>query len=169
MDDTTRTNIRHIFLSPRPNFGLLQASWLLGMTLKDVKREVEDGGIVAGSTGMGVRIGKEEMMAAAMRVWEMGVIEAALGDDAASVLPRRSGWWSSGHGFRGISGTCFGSWRGGRGRLSMRCWRASSRMWLAPMPRSWRECLGWRWPCSGQRFRDRAGVPACVRVGSVAE
>jgi hypothetical protein len=87
MDESTRTNIRHIFLSPRPNFGLLQASWLLGMTLQDVKREVEDGGIVAGSTGMGVRIGKEEMMAAAMRVWELGVIEEALGDDAASVLP----------------------------------------------------------------------------------
>jgi hypothetical protein len=36
---------------------------------------------------MGVRISKEEMMAAAMRVWELSVIEAALGEDAASVLP----------------------------------------------------------------------------------
>jgi len=36
---------------------------------------------------MGVRISKEEMMAAAMRVWELGVIEEALGDDARSVLP----------------------------------------------------------------------------------
>jgi hypothetical protein len=32
-------------------------------------------------------IPKEELIAAAMRVWEQGVIEAALGDDAARVLP----------------------------------------------------------------------------------
>jgi len=36
---------------------------------------------------MGVRIGKEEMMAAAMRVWDLSIIKEALGDDAASVLP----------------------------------------------------------------------------------
>ena len=57
------------------------------MTLKELKKEIEDGVIVAGSTSMGGRISKEEMMAAAMRVWELGVIEEALGDDAPFVLP----------------------------------------------------------------------------------
>jgi hypothetical protein len=87
MDETTRRSIRHIFLTPRPSFALLNAADWLGITLKELKKEIEDGAIVAGSTAMGVRISKEEMMAAAMRVWELGVIEEALGDDAASVLP----------------------------------------------------------------------------------
>jgi hypothetical protein len=37
-----------------------------------------------------VRISDEEMIAAAMWVWEQGVIEESLGDDAASVLPERA-------------------------------------------------------------------------------
>jgi hypothetical protein len=43
MDETTRSNIRHIFLSPRPHFALLIAAELLGMSLKELKREIEDG------------------------------------------------------------------------------------------------------------------------------
>ena len=35
----------------------------------------------------GRRIPKKDLIAAAMRVWEQGVIEAALGDEAARVLP----------------------------------------------------------------------------------
>jgi hypothetical protein len=34
-----------------------------------------------------MRVPKEELIAGAMRVWEQGVIEAALGEDAARVLP----------------------------------------------------------------------------------
>lgn len=87
MDEPTRNRIRHIFLSPRPSFALMTAADLLGMTLRDLKREIEDGAIVAVSTGLGQRVTREEMIAAAMRVWEQGVIEDALGDDAATVLP----------------------------------------------------------------------------------
>ncbi len=43
MDESTRSRIRHIFLSPRPNFALLTAADLLGMTLKELKREIEMG------------------------------------------------------------------------------------------------------------------------------
>src|SRR5947209_17572082 len=57
------------------------------MSLKELKREIEDGAIVAISTRMGVKVSKEELMAAAMRVWEQAVIEEALGEDAANVLP----------------------------------------------------------------------------------
>jgi hypothetical protein len=121
MDETTRHHIRHIFLTPRPSFALLTAADRLGMTLKELKKEIEDGVIVAGSTGIGVRIGKEEMMAAAMRVWELGVIEEALGDDAASVLPEAIRLVELRARCRGISGRCCGSWRGGRGRRSIMC------------------------------------------------
>jgi len=79
MDDPTRRCIRHIFLTPRPSSALLNAAEWLGITLKELKKEIEDGVIVAGSTAMGVRISREEMMAAAMRVWELGVIEGSWG------------------------------------------------------------------------------------------
>src|SRR4051794_256594 len=87
MDETTRSCIRHIFLSPRPNFALMTAADLLGMTLKDLKREIEDGAIVVVSTAFGQRMTREELVALAMQKWEHAVIEDALGDDAAAVLP----------------------------------------------------------------------------------
>jgi hypothetical protein len=88
MDETTRSCIRHIFLSPRPNFALMTAADLLGMTLKELKREIEDGAIVAVSTAFGQRMTREELVALAMQKWENAVIEEALGDDAAAVLPK---------------------------------------------------------------------------------
>ena len=57
------------------------------MTFEGLKREIADGSIVAVSTRLGQRVTREEMIAAAMRVWEQGVIEDALGEDAARVLP----------------------------------------------------------------------------------
>jgi hypothetical protein len=65
----------------------MPAAELLGMTLKVMKREIEDGTIVAVSTGLGQRVTREELIAAAMRMWEQTVIEEALGDAAATVLP----------------------------------------------------------------------------------
>jgi hypothetical protein len=87
MDPTTRNRIRHIFLSPRPNVPLMSAADLLEMTLKELKREIEIGAIVAVSTKLGQRVAREELMAAAMRIWEQSAIEEALGPDAAAVLP----------------------------------------------------------------------------------
>lgn len=87
MPNPTPHNIRHIFLSPRPNVPLLTAADLLGTTLKELKRDIEDGVIVAVSTGVGLRVSKEELVAAAMGRWEQSVIEEALGEDAAAVLP----------------------------------------------------------------------------------
>jgi hypothetical protein len=57
------------------------------MRFEELKREVETGAIVAGSTRLGQRVGREEMIAAAMRVYEQAVIEEALGTEAAEVLP----------------------------------------------------------------------------------
>jgi len=87
MDENTRSRIRQIFLSPRPNLALLIAAELLGMTLKELKREIEDGVIVTVSTALGQRMARQELVAVAMRVWEQAVIEEALGEDATSVLP----------------------------------------------------------------------------------
>src|SRR5438270_12110635 len=87
MDEITRIRIRYIFLTPRPSVALMTAAAHLGMSLKQLKREIEDGAIVAFSTRMGVKVSKEELMAAAIRVWEEAVIKEALGDDVASVLP----------------------------------------------------------------------------------
>jgi len=47
--------------------------------------EIDDGAIVAVSTRLGQRVTREEMIAAVMRVY--AVVEAALGDDAAVLLP----------------------------------------------------------------------------------
>ena len=87
MTESDPAPIRQIFLNPRPHVALLMAANLLGMTLKQLRKEIADGAIVAVSTGVGLRITREEMIAAAMRVWEMAVIEDALGDDAPRVLP----------------------------------------------------------------------------------
>jgi hypothetical protein len=87
MNEITRSRIRHIFLSPRPTFGLMQAVDLLGMRFEELKREVETEAIVAVSTRLGQRVGREEMIAAAMGVYEQAVIEEALGTEAAGVLP----------------------------------------------------------------------------------
>jgi len=55
--------------------------------MKALEEEIVDGAIVAISTGVGRRIVREEMVAAAMRVWPQDVIEEALGADAARVMP----------------------------------------------------------------------------------
>jgi regulator of protease activity HflC (stomatin/prohibitin superfamily) len=85
--DQTRTRIRHLFLSPRPHFPLNTVAELLEMSVEELKAEIKDGGIVAVSTAVGVRVTREEMVAAAIGRWELAVIERALGLEAASVLP----------------------------------------------------------------------------------
>ena len=45
MDETTRNDIRNIFLSPRQSCALMTAALLFGMTLKELKKEIEDGAI----------------------------------------------------------------------------------------------------------------------------
>jgi hypothetical protein len=87
MDEVTRDHIRQIFLSPRLHVSLITAAGLLGVTIREVRREIEDGAIVAVSTRVGLRIAREEIVASAMRMWEQAVIEEALGGDAERVLP----------------------------------------------------------------------------------
>ncbi len=75
------------FLSPRPNFALMTAADLLGMTLRELKRKIEDGVIVAVSTALGQRMAKEELMAAvlpeAIRLVELRAGAAVSAGDVA--------------------------------------------------------------------------------------
>jgi hypothetical protein len=87
MDEYTRISIRQIFLSPRSNVAYITAADRLGISFLELKAEIAEGTIVAVSTGVGLRVSKEEMIAAAMRTWPQAVIEEALGDDAARVMP----------------------------------------------------------------------------------
>jgi hypothetical protein len=87
MDVNTIRRIRHIFLSPRPHFPLNTVAELLEMPVDELKAEITDGAIVAVSTAVGVRVTREEMVAAAMGRWELAVIEKALGRETSRVLP----------------------------------------------------------------------------------
>ena len=87
MDKLTRISIRQIFLNPRPHVAYMTAADRLGISFLQLKAEIAEGTIVAVSTGVGMRVSKEEMIAAAMRTWPQAMIEEALGDDAARVMP----------------------------------------------------------------------------------
>jgi len=87
MDQLTRISIRRIFLNSRPNMTYMIAADRLGMTFLQLTSEIAEGTIVAVSTRAGMRVSKEEMIAAAMRTWPQSIIEDALGDDAARVMP----------------------------------------------------------------------------------
>jgi hypothetical protein len=85
-DETTRSRIRDLFLSAHPSFDLAPAADV-GRDTSGPPAEIDDGAIVAVSTSHGERVPRGELIAAAMRVWEQPVIEEALGDEAALVLP----------------------------------------------------------------------------------
>jgi hypothetical protein len=87
MDKPTRISIRRIFLNSRPNLNYVIAADRLGMTFLELKSEIAEGTIVAVSTRAGMRVSKEEMIAAAMRTWPQSMIEEALGADAMRAMP----------------------------------------------------------------------------------
>jgi hypothetical protein len=85
--DSVRLRIRRIFLNRHPHVALFAAADLLGISFAALKNEIAEGSILAVSTGVGLRIPREEMIAVAMRLWPQAEIEEALGEDAARVLP----------------------------------------------------------------------------------
>ena len=104
MRESTPANLRHIFVSPRPRFPLRTAASLLGMSLSDLKREIENGSIVAVSTRLGPKV-REEMIAAAMR---------------RPSSRKRSGSSNSARASRVTNATCCTTSRGGMTRPSTR-------------------------------------------------
>ncbi len=80
--------IRHIFLQPRPHVSIMQATGLLGWTRRQMSEAVENGEVELCTTPLGKWFPRVEMMAKALEIWPMHVIEEALGDDADGILPQ---------------------------------------------------------------------------------
>jgi hypothetical protein len=81
------SRIRHIFLHPRPHVGIMQATGLLGWSRRRMSEAIEAGEVELWTTPVGKWFPRAEMMAKALEIWPMHVIEEALGDDADGILP----------------------------------------------------------------------------------
>jgi hypothetical protein len=79
--------IRRIFLQVRQHVSIRQATDLLGWTRERMTATIAAGEVVLSSTPLGKWVGREELIAKGLEAWTLDVIEAALGDDAARVLP----------------------------------------------------------------------------------
>jgi hypothetical protein len=79
--------IRRIFLQVRPHVSIRQASDLLGWSWEEMKAAIAAGQVELTSTPLGKWFGREELIAKGLEAWPLDVIEEALGDDAARVLP----------------------------------------------------------------------------------
>jgi hypothetical protein len=82
------SRIRHIFLQPRPHVSISQAEALLGWSRRQISEAIEAGEVELWTTPVGKWFPRVEMMAKALEIWPMHVIEEALGDDADGVLPQ---------------------------------------------------------------------------------
>jgi len=80
--------IRHIFLHPRPHVSISQATSLLGWSRREMSEAIEAGEVELWTTPVGKWFPRVEMMAKALEIWPMHVIEEALGTDADGVLPQ---------------------------------------------------------------------------------
>ena len=82
------SRIRHIFLQPRPHVSIMQAEGLLVWTRRQMSEAIENGEVELWTTPLGKWFPRAEMMAKALEIWPMHVIEDALGDDADGILPQ---------------------------------------------------------------------------------
>ncbi len=82
------SRIRHIFLQPRPHVSIMQAEGLLGWTRRQMSEAIDNGEVELWTTPLGKWFPRAEMMAKALEIWPMHVIEEALGDDADGILPQ---------------------------------------------------------------------------------
>jgi len=82
------SRIRHIFLQPGPHVSIMQATLLLGWSRREMSVAIERGEVELWTTPLGRWVPRGEMMAKALEIWPIHVIEEALGDEADGVLPR---------------------------------------------------------------------------------
>lgn len=87
IDSDLITRIRHIFLHQRPHVSLMTAANDLGWTLKEMRAAVARGEIRVMRTKLGTWVWRDELVAKALEIWPLDVIEDALGDDAPRVMP----------------------------------------------------------------------------------
>jgi hypothetical protein len=82
------SRIRHIFLHPGPHVSIMQATRLLGWSRRQMSEAIESGEVELWTTPLGKWVPRAELMAKALEIWPMHVIEEALGDEADGILPR---------------------------------------------------------------------------------
>jgi hypothetical protein len=87
MPQPTPAQIRSIFLGDQADLPLTTAAELLGISLTELERDIDEGSIVATTTPAGPGVPRTELIAAAMLLWDQQAIESALGPEAAAVLP----------------------------------------------------------------------------------
>ena len=80
--------IRHIFLHPRPHVSISQATALLGWTRRQMSAAIDAGEVELWTTPIGKWFPRAEMMAKALEIWPLHVIEEALGAEGDGVLPQ---------------------------------------------------------------------------------
>ena len=79
--------LRHIFLQPRPHVSIMQVEGLLGWTRRQMSEAIANGEVELWTTPLGKWFPRAEMMAKALEIWPLHVIEEALGDEADGILP----------------------------------------------------------------------------------
>lgn len=79
--------IRTIFLHEEPYVSIPDATVLLGWSRAEINRAINEGEIETTTICSGEAIRIEEVVVKAMELWPLESIEAALGKDAALVLP----------------------------------------------------------------------------------
>jgi hypothetical protein len=82
------SRIRHIFLQPGPHVSIMQATRLLGWSRRQMSEAIKGGEVELWTTPLGNWFPRAEMMAKALEIWPMDVIEEAPGDEADGILPR---------------------------------------------------------------------------------
>ena len=80
-------HIRELFLQRKPSYRLSEVGRLLGMTRKQLEREAKADQEEAYRTNGRWRFTWRQVAYSALRRWSLAEIHAALGTDAAAVLP----------------------------------------------------------------------------------
>ena len=86
-DHNVIDRIRSIFLHQRPHVTIAEGTVLLGWSRNEMSQAIAVGEVEVNSTPAGTWIWREELMAKALEIWSLEVIEEALGADAERVLP----------------------------------------------------------------------------------
>ncbi|MGZ5441472.1 MAG: hypothetical protein ACXW5U_07285 [Thermoanaerobaculia bacterium] len=81
------TNLRTLFLHPRPTYPLADAAALLGMRVRELAAWMESGEVEGVDSGGAVVVPWEELVSFGMEWWSQEAVETALGADVARALP----------------------------------------------------------------------------------
>ncbi|MCU1346981.1 MAG: hypothetical protein JWO56_11 [Acidobacteria bacterium] len=79
--------IRSIFLNASAQMSIADAARLLAWSRLQMKQTIASGDLIVTGRAMRRSIPREELMAKALELWPLDVIEEALGPDAPRILP----------------------------------------------------------------------------------